>query len=397
MVALASLRTPLDQVIGWIYGDQEQTFLDDHHRAQLDAQHERERAEEAAAVGSRLREAAAAGGPLSIPHISPRRDEWVESAIVTSHEGGTTCKLKLKQVPGAQVGGGQRGTIGHYNAAMKKRAIDKLNSVNQGKAQPRIIFCTLTPPRVHPTPRQAKVLLDTWRKRFERAYGPHGAFWKLEPQKRGAPHFHLMIWMAASTDPDLLSAWVAVNWAELLTEDPEERRKMIAFHTGKARGSQPCCQVIRTHEGANMYCSKYLCKLQDLDPSWDMPGRWWGTWHEELLHITPTVQEITKAAGYKVRRQLRRLRQSKRPIKDYRIVSQDKIWLELELVRQKDRCGQVYHEEVPVVKGPGLVPLRPKLKFRDAGMTVYVKQATFERLVSWALDGTERVGEEIPI
>jgi len=55
-------------------------------------------------------------------------------------------------------------------------------------------FLTLTYPARFPTAPEAKTHLFTFLKRVKRAFPRSAAFWKMEFQRRGAPHFHLMLY-----------------------------------------------------------------------------------------------------------------------------------------------------------------------------------------------------------
>jgi hypothetical protein len=55
---------------------------------------------------------------------------------------------------------------------------------------------TLTYPHQYPKdPEACKGHLKALRKRLERRYGPFTAFWRMGIQKRGAFHFHLLLFL----------------------------------------------------------------------------------------------------------------------------------------------------------------------------------------------------------
>lgn len=55
-------------------------------------------------------------------------------------------------------------------------------------------FVTLTYPAKFPTVSRAKRDLKVFQQRLIRRFPGSGGIWKLEPQERGAPHYHLLIW-----------------------------------------------------------------------------------------------------------------------------------------------------------------------------------------------------------
>jgi len=135
-----------------------------------------------------------------------------------------------------------------------------------------MLFVTLTYPRAYPGDwRQWKGQLHNWRKRlFTRC--PRAAFvWKLEPQARGAPHFHLII----AGVPFLAKEWLSRSWYEVVgSGDP----KHLAAGTN--------VQQVMSAKGVASYAAKYTAKAEELPPDWqDGVGRWWGVYGRERLGI----------------------------------------------------------------------------------------------------------------
>jgi hypothetical protein len=126
-----------------------------------------------------------------------------------------------------------------------------------------LLFVTLTYPRAWPGSWSTwKRDLDAMLKRFRRKFPAFGAVWKLEPQKRGAPHFHLL----AVGVPFIAKAWLSEAWYDVVgSRDPRHL----------AAGTQ--VQLARSHRGVVSYAAKYTAKAQLLPPSWQAGvGRWWG-------------------------------------------------------------------------------------------------------------------------
>ena len=85
-----------------------------------------------------------------------------------------------------------------------------------------------------------------WRKRFQREWGePARYIWKLEFQRRGAPHIHL--WMAPPQVPGRSGRrfweWLSQEWAEIVAHpDPEQReRHMLAGTAVDVRNGLRAC------------------------------------------------------------------------------------------------------------------------------------------------------------
>jgi hypothetical protein len=147
--------------------------------------------------------------------------------------------------------------------------------------------------------------------------------WKLEPQKRGAPHFHLLVYGI----PYLAWQIVAVRWAEIVNECklpknyPPEKGKLgaalfhewihnsvenyrVADHVEAGVRVEP----IRSRNGVMRYCSKnYMGKEFALPEGWEKVGRFWGVVGRKNLPRSKVMEvEISREAFVKVRRTARR-------------------------------------------------------------------------------------------
>jgi hypothetical protein len=187
-----------------------------------------------------------------------------------------------------------------------------LASINQEET-PLPYFVTLT---YHNSwsdhPADWKAQLKALRKRMQRIYGPHAAVWRLEYQKRGAPHFHLLCFL----DPEQVTpnrgeglqahrrdaetrlrnniAWM---WNEIV--DPTDMEHLAAG-TG--------VEMVKSWRGASAYAAKYMGKLEQLQ-SWHQtsPGRFWGVLGKELLPIEALEHPASDVQVIGVQRTLRRL------------------------------------------------------------------------------------------
>ena len=104
----------------------------------------------------------------------------------------------------------------------------------------RPAMCTLTMPdgweAIAPTGAAFKVLFRAWRKRYARAWGEElRCVWKLEFQRRGAPHLHML-----TAPPTGLSRcgrtwrdWYSQSWADVLglVEGHPARDDVVWFHS----------------------------------------------------------------------------------------------------------------------------------------------------------------------
>ena len=163
-------------------------------------------------------------------------------------------------------------------------------------------FVTLTYPDTFPTVERAKRDIDIFFKRLERQFPQVGYIWKLEPQQRGAPHYHLLVW---GCDEGQLFRWVVNNWYEIAGDGDLNHWK---FHAGALKGTRPCVQQVRSFKGVWSYASKYIGKtfeVADWGDQWT--GRFWGIGNRDnipfgkLVELSLNVRLIIQLMRYQRR------------------------------------------------------------------------------------------------
>ncbi len=155
-----------------------------------------------------------------------------------------------------------------------------------------------------------------WRKRFHREYGePARYIWKLEFQRRGAPHIHL--WMAP---PDTVGRsgrkfrdWLSNVWADVVAHpDPQQRARHLLSGTAVdiLNGLRACdpkrlAIYFTKHSSPNQQGDK---EYQHIVPeAWRRPGRGPGRfWGVHGLQRATAVVEIAQDAYLTARRIIRR-------------------------------------------------------------------------------------------
>jgi hypothetical protein len=155
-----------------------------------------------------------------------------------------------------------------------------------------------------------------WRKRFHREYGEQARYiWKLEFQRRGAPHVHL--WMAPPSKPGRSGSpfreWLSQTWADIVDHpDPTHRARHRTAGTAVdvLNGLRACdpkrlAIYFTKHSSPNTLGDK---EYQHIVPEpWREPGkgpdRFWGMFG--LKRATATA-EIEKDAYLTARRIIRR-------------------------------------------------------------------------------------------
>lgn len=163
------------------------------------------------------------------------------------------------------------------------------------------------------------------RKRFERAWGRRLlAVWKREFQRRGAPHFHLlMVPPAGLVNGQSFAQWLSSTWAsivgastecrcddpvghgEALCWDSERARHLLAGtgidHRAGAEASNPALVGVYFSKHGSFAAKDYQNSAPD---EWTgSVGRFWGVWG--LAPIRASV-EVAPAEGLAIARTLRR-------------------------------------------------------------------------------------------
>jgi len=218
-----------------------------------------------------------------------------EKCSITTSSGGACTLVRRKYLyPMPHTWQQPRGKVREFSRRSRTRLQQTLCAMPIRQVQKGMLFVTLTYPRDWPGEWTVwKRQLDTWLKRVRRRL-PHAAgVWKLEPQKRGAPHFHLVVVGA----PFMAKDWLSRSWYEAVgSEDP----KHLAAGTN--------IQAVRSHKGVLSYAAKYTAKHQELPESWqDGVGRWWGVFNRAGLDIQWQTHGLHDYEYYQVVRTLRRL------------------------------------------------------------------------------------------
>lgn len=159
--------------------------------------------------------------------------------------------------------GGIRGEITGFSDASRRRLRRKIHGM---KRTDHAVFVSLTYHEGRPTPKEAKEDLDRFWKRISRKLQGVSAIWKMEPQERGVPHFHLFIYGTDYID----AQWVSKEWHECTDETSEDHRRMGVD-----------VEWVRDDGKVQSYLAKYFSKTfegwPDDGEEWEKPGRFWGT------------------------------------------------------------------------------------------------------------------------
>ncbi|GAA5522331.1 helitron helicase-like domain-containing protein [Aliifodinibius salicampi] len=178
------------------------------------------------------------------------------------HHCGKHHHFKPKNPPTREAG-----DITDFSRKSKLRLLKKTNRVDhENKSNP--FFITLTYPEKYPEKREEyKRDLDTYFKRLKRAFGNLEYLWRLEAQKRGAPHYHLLIYFENEINIEVLKKWTSRNWFEVVQRnwDIKDLKHLKA-------GTN--CKRIKEYRQVVYYVSKYMAKEDE--ERLKNQGRYWG-------------------------------------------------------------------------------------------------------------------------
>jgi hypothetical protein len=208
----------------------------------------------------------------------------------------------------------KRERIKEFSNASRRRFCQKLAQVDftEWRSRGVVVHAVLTYPEVYPSPQQAKVHLKAYRERLRRRYGDRVAFsWKLEPQKRGAPHFHLLGGILQSGHSDTspcraaefqeLREFMIRAWLEVVGSDDPDHAKHHWRDPKVVQWVQDRGHVVK-------YLGKYQGKPSKSE-DWEWPGRWWGLIAGEMierLYVRGVCVRVDRETWYAAKRLLRK-------------------------------------------------------------------------------------------
>jgi hypothetical protein len=243
-----------------------------------------------------------AGGPerefeslLSKAHISPWENkkpfiEWSTGASLLKVSRGGKRDVLAR---------GKRGKIKGFSSASRRRLLYTIARIRRDATLP--LFVTLTYPKKYPDARSSKRHLDMFEKRLKRAFPKVGGIWKIEPQGRGAPHYHCLIW---GSDIEKMRKFIPAIWFQIAGSGDEYHKK---WHEGTCgNGNTHCVQQVKSFRGVMAYASKYLGKTFVVE-GWEFAGRYWGVINRENIPFGETIiQELTRSKAVEMMRYQRR-------------------------------------------------------------------------------------------
>lgn len=215
------------------------------------------------------------------------------------YEGGHYCHLQGYSP--RDTARGKRGKVHQFSGQSRKRILAKVAQIDASKICGHPLFVTLTYPRHHTSsPKAWKRHLDILLKRYRR-YNPRGVIvWRLEFQKRGAPHYHLIIFQTGKRKKLFIKRhrlWFKYAWNNIVAPADQDHLKA---------GTQ--CDKIRSWNGVFHYVAKYMGKTDQSiynQEGGESVGRFWGIANRDLLPISFVSVDLTPKQFWFLRRQLK--------------------------------------------------------------------------------------------
>jgi hypothetical protein len=232
-------------------------------------------------------------------------------AYVSSSVGGSVSTLSFEDTktsnqlsPSRRRSGGLRDRVRGFSRESRRNLLRRLASINRSAFRAfkgRMIFVTLTYPRKYPEdPELCKRHLKSLRKRLQREFGTFTAFWRLGIQRRGAWHFHLLLFMGPSIGPlSDLRRFISSSWHEVTGKVSE----------GHLRAGTRV-EAVKKWKQATSYVERYMAKPEEF-PEGLQTGRIWGVWNKEFLPVRWETAQVSLRDAFRIRRIYRKLAKRK--------------------------------------------------------------------------------------
>jgi hypothetical protein len=232
-------------------------------------------------------------------------------AYVSSSVGGSVSTLSFEETktsnrlsPPVRRGGGIRDRVRGFSRSSRRNLLRRLASINRRTFRAfkgRLISITLTYPHEYPEdPGLCKNHLKALRRRLQRKFGEFTGFWRMGIQRRGAWHFHLLLFMGPSIGPmGELRRFISSSWHEVTGKISEGH-----LRTGTR------VEAVKKWKQATSYVERYMAKPEEF-PEGLQTGRIWGVWNQEFLPVRWETVEVSLRDAYKIRRIYRKLAKRK--------------------------------------------------------------------------------------
>ncbi len=222
-----------------------------------------------------------------------------------SYAKGGRC-VELKRVLGKkpkELGKKKGSIIDGYSRESRNRFLKFLLSIDYEKMGAPLFVTATYPGEYLNDPRVWKRDLKTLVERLKRRFPNCIVIWRLEPQKRGAPHFAMFIWGCEEFETREGKKLFSKMWYEIVGSKDER-------HLRAGTNIQQETDIKKRI----FYMAKYITKKEKggEKQEFDYPvGRYWGVYNKEGLSINIEQIEIDKEIFYRTKRIIRKMLKSK--------------------------------------------------------------------------------------
>jgi hypothetical protein len=194
-------------------------------------------------------------------------------AYVSSSVGGSVSTLSFEDTKISnqlsshrRCGGGIRDRVRGFSRESRTNLLTRLASINRAAFNAfkgRLISITLTYPHEYPEdPEVCKNHLKALRRRLQRKFGDFAGFWRMGIQKRGAWHFHLLLFMGPSIGPlSDLRRFISSSWHEVTGKVSEGHLRV---------GTS--VEVVKKWKQATSYVERYTAKPEEFPEGYRPAG-----------------------------------------------------------------------------------------------------------------------------
>jgi hypothetical protein len=189
-----------------------------------------------------------------------------------------------------------RGIVTEFSRKSRKRLLEMTARIDLKSVTLRnpVIFVTLTYGSAFPSGEASKPHMKAFLERIRRFAPDASGFWRLEYQKRGAPHYHFIFFNLPYIPKEDLQRW----WSEIIGEE------FWDTSNGGLRYPFTRIEAIKTPRQVMYYVSKYVAKHDAgsvdsgfINVPYSHAGRFWGVFNRENLPfaelMTMTLQAET--------------------------------------------------------------------------------------------------------
>jgi len=226
------------------------------------------------------------------PYHSPHR--------IVLYPGYTDFRVKISDSKTSRLfNRGDRARISTFSPRARNNLLKRLFSLS---VLPEL-FITLTYPKYYPADScEWKRHLDNYRHKLLEIFPSAWFFWKLEPQKRGAPHFHLIGSLNTEVNINVLRLFIAKLWYKVCGQI-DSKHLVAGTSVEQFRGSSRRIYA---------YASKYIGKVDTTSyEGWETPGRFWGViGRKNLPESIAMAVDLARKDFLTIRRYVRRLTKS---------------------------------------------------------------------------------------